>query len=147
MDTWQAEHSGNGATDEATIGGLFNRLRTDKSDSEDEDYDAGELECMMVSSINKINNPCLVNTLVEGKHLTMEVDCGSSVSVSGKNQYNRVFDKPLSKSNKQLIVVNGNKLCIKGEANVMVKFRGKLADLQLLVIDCENEFIPLLGRT
>lgn len=147
MDTWQAEHGGSGPTDDASISGLFNRLKTDKSDSEDEEYDAGELECMMVSSINKINNPCLVNTLIEGKSLTMEVDCGASVSVIGKNQYFRTFGKPLSKSSKQLIVVNGNRLSIKGEANVSVKFREKLANLQLLVIDCENEFIPLLGRT
>lgn len=147
MDTWQAEHGSKGPSDETTISGLFNRLRTDKSESEDEEYDAGDLECMMVSSINKINNPCLVNTFVDGKLLTMEVDCGASVSVIGKNQYFRTFDKPLSKSNKQLIVVNGNRLSIRGEANVSVKFREKLANMQLLVIDCENEFIPLLGRS
>ena len=77
----------------------------------------------------------------------MEVDCGSSVTVIGKNQYFRNFSKTLNKCKKQLVVVNGNKLKIIGEANVSVTFREKAAVLQILVIDCENEFVPLLGRT
>lgn len=67
VDEWKTEN-GIDRDGDSSISGLFNRLRTDKSDSEDDDMDAGEFECMMVSSINRINNPCLVNLLVQGKN-------------------------------------------------------------------------------
>lgn len=108
--------------------------------------DAGELQCMLVSSINKISNPCLVQVKVEGKYLEMEIDCGSSVSVISKMQYFAIFDKPLQAYYNQLIVVNGAKLEIAGEAMVSVQFNEKNELMSLLVLDCENTFYPLFGR-
>ncbi|XP_055616767.1 uncharacterized protein LOC129762487 [Toxorhynchites rutilus septentrionalis] len=83
---------------------------------------------------------------IEGKHIKMEIDCGSSVTVMSKRQYFSTFNKKLMTSNKQLAVVNGNKLKLIGEAIVRTEFKEKIENLSLLIIDCENEFLPLLGR-
>ncbi|XP_058840785.1 uncharacterized protein LOC131696252 [Topomyia yanbarensis] len=128
-----------------SLGDLFHRMRTETDSNDEKDF-SGELQCMHVSSINNISNPCLIEMEVEGKPLTMEVDCGSSVTVIGKEQYLSSFSIPLLNSSKQLIVVNGAKLKIEGEANVKVKLREKEAILKLLVLNCTNAFIPLLGR-
>ncbi|XP_062711362.1 uncharacterized protein LOC134289499 [Aedes albopictus] len=61
------------------IANLLNRMRTEDSDSDVDDGDSGELTCMMVSSVNRISDPCLIELVVEGKFLKMEIDCGSSV--------------------------------------------------------------------
>ncbi|XP_055591044.1 uncharacterized protein LOC129743109 [Uranotaenia lowii] len=125
---------------------MLNRLRAAKSDS-DSDSDTGDLQCLNVTSINRVNDPCLVNVLIEGKNMQMEIDCGSSVSVIGKKQYYGLFSVPLKKSSKQLIVVNGGKLLIEGEATVNVQYMGILAKLKLVVLNCSNNFLPLLGRS
>lgn len=57
------------------------------------------------------------------------------------------FDNPLRIYSESLMVVNGNKLKIEGEATVFVKFNGKEALMQLLVLDCDNDFYLLFGRT
>lgn len=131
---------------------LINRMTTKDSDTEDEDIDEGEsfsnvYECMNITSVNKINNPCLLDMDIEGKLLSMEIDCGSAVSVINKSQYFSIFNKSLQKCNKNLAVVNGSKLNVLGEVRVMVRFKGKEANLKLLVLNCENNFIPLLGRS
>lgn len=130
------------ASEDGHIANLLSRMRTEESDSDADDRDSGDLTCMMVSSINRISDPCLVELMVEGKMLQMEVDCGSSVSVIGKDHYFSMFSKPL-----QLIVVNGEKLKIEGEAIVSVKFNGTEAKLNLLVLNTSHKFIPLFGRT
>ncbi|XP_062714045.1 uncharacterized protein LOC134290849 [Aedes albopictus] len=107
--------------------------------------DSGELECMHVSSIEK-SDPCLLNISIEDNPVQMEVDSGSSVTVMDKNSFNSKFDIPLSKSLKQLVVVNGSRLKVSGEVEVKVEHNDKIANLHLLVIDCDYQFIPLLGR-
>ena len=136
---------------------LMNRLKTnerakvngfDNNDSDDSvGSDAGNLECMLVESINKISNACLVDLMIDNQTLQMEVDCGSSVSVINKSQYFSRFTRPLQKCTKKLIVVNGANLVIEGETDVVVKFRGIEANLKLLVLNGKHDFIPLLGRT
>lgn len=135
-----------GPSVDGDISELMNRMRADDSDS-DGGNSSGDLECMMISSINKINEPCVVVVSIEDKLLRMEIDCGSSVSVISKERYFSNFNIPLKKYDKQLIVVNGQKLKIEGEANVSVEFNGLKTQLQLLVLNCSNDFIPLMGRT
>ncbi|XP_062711311.1 uncharacterized protein LOC134289470 [Aedes albopictus] len=107
--------------------------------------DSVELECMHVSSIEK-SDPCLLNVSIEDNPVQMEVDSGSSVTVMDKNSFNSKFDIPLLKSSKQLVVVNGSRLQVSGEVEVNVQHNDKIAKLNLLVIDCDYQFIPLLGR-
>ncbi|XP_062703656.1 uncharacterized protein K02A2.6-like [Aedes albopictus] len=123
---------------------LFNKLKADDSESED-DWDAGDFECMNVTSSK--NNPCLIDVVVDGKNLQMEVDCGASVSVIGKNQFLDIFNKPLVQCERKLVVVNGDRLKIEGEANVLVEFRGTVKNLKILVLNSDYKFIPLMGRT
>lgn len=147
-DTVNMVHASNPEAEEDTsISELLNRMSTHSDSDSDDGSDAGSVACMLVSSINKISDPCLVELTIEGKHLKMEVDCGSSVSVISKAQYYLNFSNPLKEYGKQLIVVNGEKLRIEGEANVFVRLNGIEAHLQLLVLDCTNNFIPLMGRT
>ncbi|XP_019542220.3 uncharacterized protein LOC109413002 [Aedes albopictus] len=122
----------------------LDRLRSGSWDSDEND--SGELQCMHVSSINKISNPCLLNVTIENNTVQMEVDSGSSVTVMGKNLFTTKFDLPLVKSTKQLIVINGSRLKVSGEVGVKVEYNGKTANLTLLVLDCDYQFIPLLGR-
>lgn len=89
----------------------------------------------------------MLDLFIEGKLLSMEIDCGSAVTVINKRQYFSIIDKPLKRCNKNLAVVNGSKLDVLGEVIVSVKLRGKEANLKLLVLDCNNNFIPLLGRS
>ncbi|XP_062701474.1 uncharacterized protein LOC134285192 [Aedes albopictus] len=107
--------------------------------------DSVELECMHVSSFEK-SDPCLLNVSIEDNPVQMEVDSGSSVTVMDKNSFNSKFDIPLLKSSKQLVVVNGSRLKVSGEVEVKVEHNNKIAKLNLLVIDCDYQFIPLLGR-
>lgn len=124
---------------------LLDRMNARDSDS-DSELDEGNYACNLVTFINKISNPCLVDVIVEQKNIKMEVDCGSSVTVMNKSQYFSNFEKKLKKSSKQLIVVNGAKLLIEGETSVLVNYRGVESKCKLLVLNCSNDFTPLLGR-
>lgn len=122
----------------------LDKLRTMDLDSDDSD--SGDLECIHISYINKISDPCLLNVIIENNHVQMEIDSGSSVTVMDKNLFVSKFNLPLLKSSKQLIVINGSKLKVCVEVEVWVEFNEKKTRLNLLVLDCDYQFIPLLGR-
>ncbi|XP_038108686.1 uncharacterized protein DDB_G0287625-like isoform X1 [Culex quinquefasciatus] len=113
-----------GTSSEKQLTDMMGRLTTAGdmagSDSDDSysEWNSGELQCMCVESINKISEPCLMNVKLDDILVSMEVDCGSTVTVMGKSQYFTLFDKPLKQCDKQLLVVNGNKLEIEGETDV-----------------------------
>ena len=117
-----------------------------KRNDGDYDSDSGDLACMNVLSINKITNPCVTNLKIDGCDIKMEVDCGAAVSAISKNQYFAKFSKTLKKSATKIVVVNGSGLKLLGEVDVFVKFRNQRANLKLLVLDCVNDFYPLMGR-
>lgn len=125
-------------SEDRQIPGMLERMRN--HDSDDDESETCNLQHMKVSSMNTISNPCLMQFNIEDKHLKMEVDCGSSVTIISKMRY-------LSKYNSQLIVVNGAKLKIEREATVLVKFNEKEKFMHMLVVDCDNDFYPFLDRT
>ncbi|XP_058457114.1 uncharacterized protein K02A2.6-like [Malaya genurostris] len=127
------------------IGELFNRLGTDLNKSES-DSGSGDFLCMKVSSINRISEPCFLKIKVQDQLVKMEVDCGSAVSVIGSNLYDKLFDLPLQRTDKELMVVNGSKLNILGKVDVMVRFRTIDILLPLFVLNCDYDFVPLMGR-
>ena len=102
---------------------LLDRMNTRDSDS-DSDMDQGNYACNLVTFINRISNPCLVDVTIEQKVIKMEIDCGSSVTVMNKTCYYSHFNNELKKCSKHLIVVNGAKLLIEGETSVLVNYRG-----------------------
>ncbi|XP_055619950.1 uncharacterized protein LOC129764660 [Toxorhynchites rutilus septentrionalis] len=104
-----------GTSGEQQLISLLGKMTTTDSDDDFEEWNPGELECMHIGSVNKISEPCLINVLIENIIIKMEVDCGSTVTVMGKNKYYNIFRKPLNNSNKQLQAVNGYKLKVEGE--------------------------------
>ncbi|XP_052563134.1 uncharacterized protein K02A2.6-like isoform X1 [Culex pipiens pallens] len=141
-----------GTSSEKQLTDMMGRLTTAGdmagSDSDDSysEWNSGELQCMCVESINKISEPCLMNVKLDDILVSMEVDCGSTVTVMGKSQYFTLFDKPLKQCDKQLLVVNGNKLEIEGETDVLVELNGSRHVLKLLILNSNFKFIPLFGR-
>ncbi|XP_062700236.1 uncharacterized protein LOC134284851 [Aedes albopictus] len=127
--------------------GLFKRLKKDLDN--DSDYSDG-MPCLMISSssVNKINEPCYVEVLVSQKRLTMEIDCGSAESVISEELYLRNFANcKLQSCNKKLVVIDGNKLKVVGRIYVDVQLAGRRKQLSMVVLRCNNDFIPLVGRT
>lgn len=85
----------------------------------DSDYDDG-MPCLMISSVNKINDPCYVEVLINRKRLTMEIDCGSAESVIPEELYLQNFKNcELQHCNKKLVVFDGNKLKVVGKIYVL----------------------------
>lgn len=112
------------------------------------DDDDDDMPCMMISSVNRINEACYVDVLVEKTKLSMEVDCGSAETVISEKLYLRSFRNiKLLPCTKKLAVINGNKLKVLGKMDASAQIGEKRQRLQLVIIRCENDFVPLLGRT
>ncbi|XP_062707345.1 uncharacterized protein LOC134287972 [Aedes albopictus] len=125
--------------------GLFKRLKEDLD--YESDYSDG-MPCLMISSVNKISDPCYVEALVNRTRLTMEIDCGSAESVIPEELYLRNFAScELQHCNKKLVVIDGNKLKVVGRIFVEVQLAGNQKQLSMVVLRCKNDFIPLVGRT
>ncbi|XP_062535711.1 uncharacterized protein LOC134204921 [Armigeres subalbatus] len=122
--------------------GNFKRpVYTDEEDEED-------LPCMMISSINRINEACHVKVFVEKSVLMMEIDCGSAETVISEELFLRNFEhSKLSSCNKKLAVIDGKRLKVLGKISVSVQLKGKKQQLFMIVLRCDNDFIPLMGRT
>nr|XP_022901079.1 uncharacterized protein K02A2.6-like [Onthophagus taurus]XP_022901087.1 uncharacterized protein K02A2.6-like [Onthophagus taurus]XP_022901095.1 uncharacterized protein K02A2.6-like [Onthophagus taurus]XP_022901103.1 uncharacterized protein K02A2.6-like [Onthophagus taurus] len=77
----------------------------------------------------------------------MEVDSGACKSVIHVTHYKKYFGKVVLKPvNIKLKVITGENVSIIGELIVAVKYRNKCFGLPLIVIECKNTFVPLLGR-
>lgn len=121
--------------------GLFKRLKKDLSDDDD-------MPCLMISSVNKVNEPCYVEAVIEKRRLTMEVDCGSAESVISEELFNRNFKNLVVKPcNKRLVVIDGKRLTVLGKVSVHVILEGVQQQLDFIILRCEVDFIPLMGRT
>ena len=55
------------------------RRRLNRSVSDDEIITEGEMDCMNVSSINRLSQPCFRAVCIEGRSIRMEIDCGAAV--------------------------------------------------------------------
>ncbi|XP_062555579.1 uncharacterized protein LOC134220520 [Armigeres subalbatus] len=78
----------------------------------------------------------------------MEVDCGSAESVISEAFYQQNFRScPIELCKKRLFVIDGNKLDILGKIVVVARINGTELKLFLIVLRCEKDFVPLMGRT
>ncbi|XP_058452059.1 uncharacterized protein LOC131430847 [Malaya genurostris] len=119
-----------------------------RSKERDSSVETDGLECMMISTIRKNNDPCMVEAVVQGCVLSMEIDSGSAVSVISEADFQKLFSNiPLVSSKRQLVVVNGKRLKILGEIDVKVKLNGFEHQHMLVVLECRNRFVPLIGRS
>lgn len=101
-----------------------------------------------MSSVNKINQPCYVEAVVENKSFNMEIDCGSAESVISEELFLRSFKNYcLERCNKRLVVIDGKRLQVLGKADVLVQLNGLKQRLPLIVLRCDNDFVPLMGRS
>lgn len=126
-----------------SIGNFKRAAQSAQSEEEDED-----LPCLMISSVNRVNEPCFVETLIENRRITMEVDCGSAASVISEEMFLRNFrNYQLLDCNKKLAVIDGKRLKVLGKIQVFVQLGNKRHQLYLVVLKCDNDFVPLMGRT
>ncbi|XP_062710511.1 uncharacterized protein K02A2.6-like isoform X1 [Aedes albopictus] len=124
--------------------GLFKRLKAEMSDDSDDE----DSPCMMIAARSKVNEPCYTEAIVQGRRMTLEVDCGSAESVISEALYTRYFSKfPIEQSRKRLYVIDGNRLSILGKVKVSVQLNGLVEDLYLIVLQCDKDFVPLMGRS
>lgn len=101
----------------------------------------------MVASIKNNSEPCLLDVKLEGKGCVMEVDSGSAVSVMNKNDFLKITGSiEMQQSKRKLVVVNGSHLKIFGQVFLDVSLNGKVAKLELIVLDEKHQFTPLIGR-
>ncbi|XP_055620700.1 uncharacterized protein K02A2.6-like isoform X2 [Toxorhynchites rutilus septentrionalis] len=106
------------------------------------------MECLMISSVNRLHEPCLIKVKVQNCLLEMEIDSGSAVSVISEANCRRYFKGiPMCSSSRQLVVVDGARLKILGEIYVQVELNGRVAQQKLVVLKCSNIFVPLIGRS
>ncbi|XP_065075821.1 uncharacterized protein LOC135699468 isoform X2 [Ochlerotatus camptorhynchus] len=105
------------------------------------------MECMLISSIKTINEPCFRTVVVEGVRLEMEIDCGAAVSVISSETYEGEFaDISMQKCTKKLAVISGSRLVVEGQIPVQVELNGRRKTVKLIVLRSGSSFTPLLGR-
>lgn len=79
--------------------------RSGGQDSSGEETDG--MECLMISAVNKLNEPCMIKAKVQNCLLKMEIDSGSAVSVISEADCKKFFNGiPMRSSSRQLIVVD-----------------------------------------
>ncbi|XP_062543125.1 uncharacterized protein LOC134210829 [Armigeres subalbatus] len=125
----------------------FKRFREDPKDSES----GSEENCMKISSIKKINEPCFVEPVIEQIKMRMEVDCGSAVSVIDECDFRDYFGYlPVERYENKLVVVDGANLEVFGSVKVTVKANGICAhQLELIILRNAKRLrriVPLFGR-
>ncbi|XP_065074717.1 uncharacterized protein K02A2.6-like [Ochlerotatus camptorhynchus] len=102
---------------------------------------------MKIGSNSNVSEPCLVEVIIQGRRLMMEIDTGSAVAVISKTLYRKLFDSiVLTKCNKKLVVVNGSKLAVAGQLLVKVSLNGRSSLEKLVILNTESDFTSLLGR-
>ncbi|XP_058451942.1 uncharacterized protein LOC131430756 [Malaya genurostris] len=147
-DRYRAEVKFLGSPKENATEGSVENFKRSKHDKEEEDDDDDDMSCMMISAVNYINEPCYVDVLVENRSIQMEIDSGSAETVISEALFLKSFSQnKLLPCNKNLAVIDGKRLKVLGRLSVSVEFKGKRQQLYLIVLRCDNNFIPLMGRT
>lgn len=117
-------------------------LQKDESDDE-----SGEDDVHQLYAIYKCNSvkPIMIEPVVEGSPLRMELDTGAAVSVVPQFVFEeRLSHLVLKESSKKLKTYSGELLLPVGQVNVKVTMNGVSAELPLFVVQGNGP--PLLGR-
>ncbi|XP_065078720.1 uncharacterized protein K02A2.6-like [Ochlerotatus camptorhynchus] len=106
------------------------------------------MECMMISAVKSINEPCMIKANVQNCVLQMEIDSGSAVSVISETDCRKFFHRiPMANTSRHLVVVDGARLKVLGEISVQVKLNGLANQEKLVVLQGNSNFVPLIGRS
>ena len=104
-----------------------------------------DLGLYTINSKGKSGSGYQVQLWLEDKHVTMEVDTGSAVSIISETEYNNLFKNlPIKPTNLQLRTCSGEQLSSLGELQVSVKYQTQEAQLPLIV--AKGDKPVLLGR-
>lgn len=103
----------------------------------------------VIKSIAKVESTCVIkNIIVEDQPLPMELDTGACHSLISFTEYKSKFSYlKLQPELNTLITFTGQKLDVQGKISVRVEFQGQTYNLELIVVESSNYFLPLMGRT
>lgn len=98
--------------------------------------------------LNSISKSSVTNTInINSVDFCMEIDTGACNTVMQWKQFAEKFpEMELNASAKQFKLLSGEPVVVKGCVKVSVKFKGKLHNLELTIVDSVNNFLPLMGR-
>lgn len=143
-NTNQADVKFLGSPKPSTSGGSSGHFKRSVPSEDDDD----DMPCMMIASVNRINQACYVEVLVEKTRLSMEIDCGSAETVISEKLYLRCFKKQeLLPCSKSLAVIDGKKLKVLGKMKASIQIDNQKHLLHLVVLRCDVDFVPLMGRS
>lgn len=113
---------------------------------------SNDLNNFSVNSVNYVGNNCSAlyfTLMIEGVEIQMEYDSGACVTLMSKLFFDKNFNaNEIKLSNKNLKVVTGEEVSVIGsaEVNVWCEYDQSWKILSIVVVDVENDFVPLLGR-
>ena len=95
---------------------------------------------------SKSTKPVMVNVMVSGQKMEMELDTGASVTLMSEESFKRIGRSgvTLHESKVKLYSYTGNQIKVVGCADVTVEHNGQVADLPLIVT--EGTGPSLLGK-
>lgn len=114
------------------------------------DDEMGELSIRSVNFLESEPTALLIHVYIEGEETIMEYDPGACVSLMSKKYFDKNFSfNQIEDCNKTLNVVTGHNVEVVGKArvNVFSAYENEWKELELVIVDVEKDFIPLLGRT
>ena len=124
-----------------------NRNQSKKHISNKKSVKSVEEEELLTVSINTVKRSDVISVTpkIEGKHLQMELDTGSAISVIPIRTYKELFShKPLSETKTRLKTYSGETITPAGIINVLVNYEGQEHNLDLFVVKKDSP--SLFGR-
>ena len=124
-----------------------NRNQSKKHISNKKSVKSVEEEELLTVSINTVKRSDVISVApkIEGKHLQMELDTGSAISVIPIRTYKELFShKPLSETKTRLKTYSGETITPAGIINVLVNYEGQEHNLDLFVVKKDSP--SLFGR-
>lgn len=96
------------------------------------------------------SSPILINIFLAGIRTKMEIDSGACCSVMSSKQFKYTFENHfLHRLNRPLRLIDGNLVKVIGYVNLEVSKTENCSEtniIPLVIIETEEEFMPLLGR-
>lgn len=95
----------------------------------------------------KLSKPAVISLSIMDKNVEFEVDTGACITVMNKDEYYNIFGNlPVQKSFSNIVSVTGQQIKEIGKINVEVVFGHNRRKLDLVIVDSDRFFMPLLGR-
>ena len=121
----------------------------DESYQEEDEYYQSNFN--WIGALNNGHNGLFVEVLVDGQRIKMEIDTGACSSVMTYDKFKQIFPNKITSSpDSPLYTVTGQCIGVIGKSQVNVGLesdRREYAKLELVIIDTNKQFVPLLGRS